>query len=154
MDNFWNGFEKRAVSVAWIKKMVSKGQMSRFKKHDPLNAGFYKDIEERIDKDYLKRVARGSSDRMHWDMSPDRDALKSAVKYVNRNTKIDPERAGDAVRYSMRYPGYLHGLRTEVHAPWKRDPEWAAQHRAIMDFVEHGKREPYTGLKVISGGKK
>lgn len=154
MKSFWDGFEKRSVSVAWIKKMTDKGLLSRFKKQHPHNASPWEDITERADKNYLKGTARGSSDRMHWDMSPDRDALRSAVKSLNRETKADPERTGRALRYARKYPGYLHGLRTDTHAPWKHDPQWAAEDRKVQDFIMHGEKAPYTGLKLVSGGKK
>lgn len=158
---FWDGFEKRAVSVAWIKRMNDRGLVSRALKvpdESGVFGGFggirsltregYRPTSEvmleNIEKNYKKGLGRSSNDRMHWSMSPDRKSIRSAIKSLNRETKREPERAVSKALYAEKHPGYLHGLGSDTHAPWKHNKEWADKDRKVKEYVLHGSPEKKT----------
>jgi len=84
MKSFWEGFEKRAVSMAWVNKMRDRGVLSR--------SGLSTDkVRRLLDERYLNDVSsKNNPITQSWrgPKSPSKE-IKKTVSELNKSTKAD-----------------------------------------------------------------
>ena len=116
MQSFWEGFEKQAVSVAWIKRMKDRGLITR----SELPLARKADLMSKVEGAFQVGKSKKSPDKIHWRQSLDKKDIHSAVRSENMSTKnpwADVDRLADATE---RRPGYLHGLHGDTHKTWDK----------------------------------
>jgi len=88
MEHFWNGFEKRAVSLAWINRMRDRGVLSR--------SGLGTDkVRRLLDERYLSDMSSKNnpiSQSWRGPKSPSAE-IKKTVSEVGKTTKGDKKEA-------------------------------------------------------------
>jgi len=102
MQSFWTGFEKRAVSMAWVHKMKNRGLLSRAKFKNPKRN---EEIADIINRNYLSDISGGHAPlKKSWKdkifTSKPSEVLED-ISDVNKETKGNP---GGARKLLARAP--------------------------------------------------
>jgi hypothetical protein len=109
MRNFWESFEKRAVTMAWVNKMKNRGVVSR-SLHTPAKKETLKKEIERFYKDKVKRRTVGGKhveSSKHWRHSKNPEAVHTSIRYENATTKNSPHLADAFSNYIEKDPYFF-----------------------------------------------